>query len=294
MVRNLVRRAGVFVVCAGAMYAQSLQVHSEFQRVGPDGRLVRPDAADSSLEILSPEVARNSWAAFHVVVKTPPGSPYHLYIGQNPADTFTTRFYLEKYTNAGGEWVPDSIEEVKLPYTSVLPQPDMPDQTVQSFFLEVFTPANLVPKRYRLEVQINVSGEWVIYPMEFRVEERTVPPDYAVHYDRMPAPGDPIDQSVLAPLSEFLCGLPALTGESPPGGTPNIRSLVRRNVEQDMAIARVKQKEYPSGKLKELLAQKAGIVDPKGWCRNPSRPAGASPEWYLRVRNFLYAGPTPI
>src|ERR1039458_368408 len=56
---------------AAPLAAQSLQIYSEFQRIDPYGRIVPVDRSEYPREILSPELARNAPASFHVAGTLP-------------------------------------------------------------------------------------------------------------------------------------------------------------------------------------------------------------------------------
>jgi len=74
----IVSRAVVFLLLAGPVHPQSLRVLSEFQRVDPFGDVVAVDRTVNPREILSPAVARNAFASFHVAVSVPEREPFEL------------------------------------------------------------------------------------------------------------------------------------------------------------------------------------------------------------------------
>jgi len=261
-----------------------LKIYSEFQRVDPFGEIVAVDRAEKPREILSPAVARNAYASFHIVVKTPPGTPFILYLGQNPEDTFKLTLYREWFTQAGGMWIPDRLERVLEPYDSRL-QPraeDIAGRSVTAFWLDVWVPAEARVRRVRLEAQLNVSDRWVIAPMEVRIRPARVP-DFATSSGPLPPVEAPADQAALGPLRSFLCG-----AEEPVATGPVcVRRFIRRNAQQDMALARELERRLGRAAVLEGILQAVGASELEAWCRQPSGRPGLGAEWYLRVRDYL-------
>src|ERR1041385_4727377 len=72
------------LLAAAFLRAQSVEVYSEFQRPDPLGAIVAADRAESPREILSPAVARNGFASFHIAVSVPLQTNYFLYVVTNP------------------------------------------------------------------------------------------------------------------------------------------------------------------------------------------------------------------
>src|SRR5437660_10060473 len=87
------------------LHAQSLEIYSEFQRFDPFGKVVAADRAETPREILSPAVARNGFASFHVVVSVPPESNYFLYIVTNPVDACRVALYKERFIKTSNGWM---------------------------------------------------------------------------------------------------------------------------------------------------------------------------------------------
>ena len=99
------------VLALTAARAQSLDIYSEFQRVDPFGNIVAADKAVARREILSPAVARNSFASFHVVVSVPPKESYFLFVGTNPPNACRYTVYREHFVETDRGWVPDTLAE---------------------------------------------------------------------------------------------------------------------------------------------------------------------------------------
>lgn len=257
--------------------AQSLEVYSEFQRVDPFGRIVAADRAETPREILSPAVARNGFASFHVVVSVPPQTNYFLYVVSNPVNACRVALYREHFARTKDGWVPDPLSEVRrLPDFGVVPDPDeqIPGQNTRLYLLDIWIPPEAAG-RFRLEVQLKV-GYFLVKPLEIRVLDARIP-------DLTPAlkgggprslPGieEPADASAAATVAEYVAGELSLPDEHP----LTVRGIIRRNAVQDMALARLldRNKAGPD-KMKERWSTLAGL-----------RPLGA--ERYLRIRDFLY------
>jgi len=151
--------------------AQSLRVLSEFQRVDPFGEVVPVDRTPQPREILSPGVARNGFASFHIVASVPEREPFFIYVETNPADVFRISLYKELYVKSGDGWIPDVLEPMKQPIFDTLPYFPMPiaGQTTVSYWMDIWVPADAAINRVRLEVLMKIGSGWIMYPMEVRV-----------------------------------------------------------------------------------------------------------------------------
>ncbi|MFB3829808.1 MAG: hypothetical protein ACE15B_23765 [Bryobacteraceae bacterium] len=254
------RPPALLLLLAAAAPGQSLQVYSEFQRPDPFGNVAAPDRAERSREILSPAVARNAWASFHVAVEAPEGENSFLYVQQNP-ERFRVTAYRERFVKTNAGWIPDALERVKLPCLVLLPdrvQP-IPGQTTAVFWLDVWVPGDIPAQRVRLEILLKTGSRWIVYPMEVRVLAAVLPP-LPPDSGRVPAVAARADAS----LRGVWCGAEA--GSVQPR---TVRQMIRRNAQRDALYA------------KSRGALPAGI---ENWCRDPKALA---PEWYLNVRYDL-------
>jgi hypothetical protein len=224
-----------FLMTTAALMAQPLRVYSEFARVGASGEAVAPA---EPREILSPAIARNAFASFQIAVQVAKGTHYWLYVGQNPEDAVKITLYRE---------TDDRLEPVEIPYES--------DQTAV-FWTDVWADGNAPVRRIKVEPQLNLAGDWVIYPMEVRVVSTTVPEGHWPEGSAMPA----------EVMRNFLCG-----SKIEPGPVAGQRARFHfRNAQQDAALARRANRD-------ELLRVMGGCD-----ARLPDNP-----EWYLRVRDHL-------
>jgi hypothetical protein len=229
---------------AVSLCGQSVQVYSEFAQLNDEGEVLAPE---SPREILSPAVARNAFSSFQLAIQVPHGVKFLVYIGQNPDNAAKVTLYRR----AGGELVP-----VVVPYEGV---------SSQVFWMDLWEDGDAPVRRVKIEPQIGIGGDWVIYPMEVRVTETRVPNQPSA------APGVAAPFEVMRAL---LCGgeLHSLRGGSAIGA-----ELRFRNARQDAALAAAS-----SNALREELKRTMGGC---------SAPAPADPEFYLRVRDLLLSPP---
>jgi len=276
----VIRAAVAGLLVAGMACAQSIYVGSPFRRIGPDGEPVRPDQGGRPREILSPALARNAHGSFHVAVRVPASRPFTVHISQNPEEGVRFTLYREVFRREPAGWIPDALVRVALPYTG---QPSgATGDRVTVFWLDLWVERQAPVRRVRLETQLNVGNDWIIYPMELRVLE-TVVPDLPERAAALPPVSAPAEAAARLALRQYLCG------ETLPGATEGltVRRLILRNALEDMALARKLERDLGAEAVAKGLLEPLGVADPKPWCSSAAS-AAAGPEWYLRVRDFLY------
>ncbi|HML17074.1 MAG TPA: hypothetical protein VK419_08605 [Bryobacteraceae bacterium] len=182
--------------------AQSLQVYSEFARFNAAAEIAAPA---EPREILSPALVRNGFTSFQIIVRVDPGTPYWLLVGENPEDAVKLTVYRESG---------DKLEPVALPYS---------DDKTQIFWLDVWTDRDAPVRRIKVEPELYVKEDWVVYPMEARVMDATVPGSLLV-------------------TGNSMCG-----AKADPDG--DVARLHARNAQQDAALAAGAPKE----ELKKLV-----------------------------------------
>jgi len=271
----------MLAACGASLAGQHLSVYSEFQRVGPDGAVVRADRLEHRREILSPAVARNAFATFRVSAEALTDSTFTLHIAQNPEGTVQASLLEEEFIKSGDEWLPVAAQPVSLPHTATLGR----DRRVQTYLLDLWVPASAPVGRFRLEIQMYAGGLWVIYPMEIRIQQAVVPagPGPATQ-ERPPAPApgpdDPVDlpvrQAACAYLSGKMPSAPVLLPDSP-------RAFIDRNLRQDLLLARAEDEPNFSASLPLF----SGYATTTALC-GATGPAPRGAEWWLRVRDYLY------
>jgi len=262
----------------GTLAGQSVDIYSEFSRVDPFGEIVAADRGGQPREILSPAVARNAWASFHVVISAPPKTTYLLYVVTNPLNACRVALYKEHFEKTSAGWTPDRLTEVKrLPDFGVIPDPadGVDGQTTRAYLLDLWIPPNAEAARFRLEVQLKV-GYWVVRPMEVRVIAPRVP-DLRVATGPVPLP--PVSSGADAGALGALDDPDART--YPPPET--VRAIIRRNAAQDMALASLLDaaEAGPEALRRRWEALKPGSGD-------SVIPRAIGAEWYLHLRDWIY------
>ena len=225
-----VKTAALLLVMSAsfAARAQPLRVYSEFARIDATGKVTAPA---EPREILSPAIVRNGYSSFQVVVDVPKGTPYQLYVAQNPENSVVVTLYRENG---------DKLEPVT--------QPASGDAT-QVFWMDLWTARDAPVQRIKVEPQLHVNNDWVIYPMEGRVMEATV--------------SDAMKPSVT--INQLACA--GFT----PSASPDVGRMNIRNAQQDAALASAAPQE-------DLRKLGVGACD---------APLSHDPEWYLRIRDYL-------
>ncbi|HXB73713.1 MAG TPA: hypothetical protein VNY05_36075 [Candidatus Acidoferrales bacterium] len=270
---------------AAGLPAQSLELYSEFQRVDPFGNIVKSDRAESPREVLSPAVARNGSASFHVVVSVPPRMSYFLYVVTNPVNACRVALYKERFTKTKDGWVPDALSEVRrLPDFGVVPDPDeqIPEQTARVYLLDVWIPPDAEVARFRLEVQLKV-GYFLVRPLEIRVTPARVPGNSILasrgtaETVSLPRLEEPADASAAGVLAGYIGGKP----EMPEAHPLTVRGMIRRNAIQDMGIAATLDRSQAGpDAIRKRRDESQAMAGP---------PESLGAEWYLRIRDWLYA-----
>jgi hypothetical protein len=270
--------------------AQSVEIHSEFQRIDPFGRIVDTDRSDYPREILSPEVPRNAHSIFHIAVTVPENTSYFLYVGMNPPNLAEATIYKEDFTRVGDQWIPDLLTPVRIPSFGFLPDAAamIPGQTTRCYLLDLWVPPNADVRRMRLEVLLKI-GTWYVAPMEVRFGQARVP----LHAPAIQRPFSMLDPALpdvdarsdapaMQLLAGYLLGRPQEPIESWPAGPRNLREAIRRSAEQDMAIARLTHPVQQG----LWFAAEDGIL--QRWMQNLATWRWSGAEWYLRARDWIY------
>lgn len=262
----------MLLLAVPALGAQSIDIYSEFQRIDPYGEIVAVDRSPSPREILSPGVARNGWASFHVAVHAPSNTSYLLYVMTNPVNACRVQMYKEHFVKTTAGWIPDRLTELtRLPDYGFMPDPDdnVPDQNTRVYLLDLWIPPDSGVGRFRLEVQLKTAS-WAILPLEVRVLAARIPEQTSSGKPTvLPPIQSPIDAAAAGPLADYLAGAPPRSCEP----LTSVRAVVCRNAAQDMALAR------------QVLTPDTLL----GWWRNFNLPRTLGAEWWLRIRDRLYA-----
>lgn len=256
--------------------AQDVSVYSEFMRIDPFGKPLRTDrGASAPREILSPAIARNAYTSFHIVVEGRNGDPYTLQVAQNPDNAVRVSAYRERYVHVGNEWVPDELELVTLPYEGKIGAAGVPNQTAQSFWLDLFADRDAAVRRIKVEPQVYIGDGWLRYPMEVRVSEAALG---AAGPRRTPAVADVSAASAVTAIEVWRTGVCGLNEKKSPDSPLSIRSFIARNALQDIRLA--------GGAPPPSLMRLAGAPDRVGFCQS-AKSGRVSAEDYLLVRDAL-------
>jgi len=260
------------ILVASALRAQTVEVHPEFRRTDPFGVTVRADRGLVAREVLSPAVARNGFASFHVTVSVPQKESYFLYVASNPLTACRISLYKEHFTRTSDGWIPDRLTEVtQLPDWGTMPDPDdkIEGQTTRSYLMDVWIPPNADVARFRIEVQLKMA-EWTIRPLEMRVMSARFPDLKEGKTQPLPPIEGGADLPALQVIGEYAAHIPLRTGSSP----ATLRDVVRRNAVQDMTLT---DPETLEQRALDLL-----------WANVRLTPRVFGAEWYLRLRDYLY------
>jgi len=240
----VVKAGLILLFCASfstGAWGQPLSVYSEFARIDDSGKVTAPE---SPREILSPMLARNAFTSFQIVVEAPKGTTYKLDVAQNPENAVKVTLYRE---------TGDRLAPVDLPVDG--------DGT-QVFWMDVWRDGDSAVERIKVEPQLHLNDDWIIYPMEGRVMEAMVP------RGSLP-PGTAAPSDV---MRAFLCAADELPAGA--AGDMSIAAMRFRNAQQDLALA--------------AAAPRADLQKTFGLCTDAASP---DPEWYLRIRDFLFRLP---
>ena len=263
-----------------ALHAQEIRLYSEFERFDPFGNPVSADRDMVPREILSPAMARNGHLSLHVVITAPAGTNYFLYAGTNPPDILQVRIYREHFSPCGDDYCPDWLTEQRSPTFGAIPElaadfsrPAMNNQNTRCYLFDIAAPADVAPRRVRVEALLKV-GTWYVAPMEVRIVAPVVPGAASAIMAEDVAPLDaPASATAEIQLLRYLDGLPPEL----PKQLLRVRDVIQRNAAEDMLLARslhsIGQPLFPEMNL-------------LSWWPLAYPQVGA--EWYLKIRDFLY------
>jgi hypothetical protein len=189
--------------------------------------------------------------------------------------------YKEDFVKRDGDWIPDILVPFRPPNFGVIPDglANIPGQTACAYLLDIWVPGDAPVTTVRLEVSLKV-GTWVVLQLEVRVLPARVPTLLSGSPRDLPAPEQRADESVLEPLLRYMgphgegprSAVAGKNASQPKLAAPHtLREAIRRNAEQDMALAR--------------------LIDPKilvPALKNKQAASGSGGEWYLGIRDLIY------
>jgi hypothetical protein len=149
--------------------------------------------------------------------------------------------------------------------------------------MDIWVPAHAPVRRIRVEAQLNIGDDWIIYPMEVRIQSAVVP-KLVLPTGALPPLTAASVESAFGPLQGYLCG----KNEKPNGAGGTIREMIRRNAAQDAAMARKLEPALGREAIEKSLAALLDAPDPAAWCAaRAAPPARLDPEVYLKLRDYL-------
>jgi hypothetical protein len=235
-------------------WSQPVFVYSDLARIDKSGTVTAPE---TPREILSPMVVRNGFTSFQVVVQAPSGKHWQLHVGQNPENAVSITMYHESG---------DALERVDLPIDS---------DGAQVFWMDVWTGKTAAVERIKIEPELKIDDDWVIYPMEGRVVDAVVQSEKPLE-PMLPA-WDSLRASVC--YSGRLLQLVSSRSDT----LPAMRS---RNGQQDAILAK-------SYMVSDYLRKQFGVCDGApaedlNWYQQTRDYRPGDPESYLKVRDYLF------
>jgi hypothetical protein len=236
--------------CASG-WAQTLSVYSDLAQIDPSGKVTAPE---DPREILSPAIVRNGFTSFQLVVEAPAETKWWLFVGQNPENSAKATMYRESGPESGNALLP-----VDLPYQSA---------GTQVLWMDLWTEGNAPVGRIKVEPEWNINDDWVTYPIEGRVMEARIP--------LAPASLPAVDREPAFLMRSSVCGSPASVSANSntiAGPGLSLAGLRLRNSQQDVRL------------LEAHATAKEDVKKLLGGC-DAALPA--DPEWYLRIRDYLF------
>ena len=262
-------RLALIFVLASSLPAQeiAIRMYSEYQRVSPLGDIVMPDRAVVPREVISPLVARNGHATFHIAVTALPGTIYYIATQSYPHNIVELRLYKETFELSGREYIPDGLVEVPETALRVAVMPDYnapdPSRTTEVYLLDIFVPPSTPPGIVRVEA-LAKTADWRVAPIELRIAHAIIP---AIPVTWGLASLPPLD----APADR--AAWDAIFQQSPQAVPPptTVRALLLRNALEDSVLAR---RANPQ------------IFWPRVWSALLDRSFSGA-ESFLPIRNYL-------
>ena len=270
--------ATLLLVAASGAFGQQVRVFSEFTRIGPKGEVVAADRGGPIREILSPAVARNAYASFHVALDLPAGcGEFSLHVGQNPERAVEATLYREIHDARG---IPDRLERSPNPYEGKCGDA----ARTEVFWMDLWVDKEAPVRRIKVEPQFWVNDTWISYPMEIRVAAASVP-SHQRPPGKLPSVQAPAYALATGPMAAVVCDI---AEEAAKPADPTVRSMIRRNVWQDMVLARELAAHRP--RVMDEVAAPTGAADASAYCTavTISSPGNLHGEWFLKVRDVLY------
>jgi hypothetical protein len=177
---------GAALVCWGADFTAL----PEHLRPDPFGGVVEVDRISSAApaHAVTLETARAAYASFHLVAVLPNGGDYQIEIKPFPPGSgIKVELYREwfHFLPSVKKYIPDALIPASIPYHSRLPEPDnqVPNQTAQAFWVDVWVAANTTPGIYETTASLHADGKVTLFSAKLKVLPAVVPSEDAVTID---------------------------------------------------------------------------------------------------------------
>lgn len=166
----------------------------QFLRPDPFGGIVSADRSAAPAaggfqnnNSISLECARGSYASFHLIVQTAAPGDYRLDLHlSGRAGKIQTDLYREWFHPLrSGEYYPDALIPVSLPYQSQVPAPDnkIAGQTAQVFWVDIWVPPAAIAGEYSGQATLEAGGKRRSMTLRLRVHPAVVPAEDVVAMD---------------------------------------------------------------------------------------------------------------
>jgi hypothetical protein len=165
-----------------ASAAADLRWLPEHLRPDPFGGIVRADGPGQARETrIELSGARDGYVSCHILVSPQAGRQFTLTAELQGLELELFREWFH-FMPSRKEWYPDALIPVKMPYSSVLPDPEnkIENQRTQAFWLDIWIPKEAKPGVYDGKVVLRASGRTSTLPLRIRVLSAIVPADDVV------------------------------------------------------------------------------------------------------------------
>lgn len=173
----MIRRLALFCAFALTSSAADIRLLPQYVRPDPFGAVVSFDrtAGSQPVATLTMEAPRASYVSCHVVVSMPETGPYRLTVTSPLTYDLFREWY--HYLPQQKTYIPDALVPATSPLASQLPDPDnrIPKQSVQSYWLDLWVPADTRPGPYRVSIALEAAGVVSQAQVELRVLNAVVP-----------------------------------------------------------------------------------------------------------------------
>lgn len=166
--------------------AAELLVQPEYLRTAPSGEIVAADRDAAGHALTSPIAgARLGYVSLQVIAR--PSSPGGYTLELTPPSGLQVDVFREWYHLLEKEktYYPDALAPVRLPYHSLLPEPDnrIAGQKAQAFWVDVWIPGDAHPGDYPLQFRLTSAEGTAQVALVIRVMAATIPDQDVVAID---------------------------------------------------------------------------------------------------------------